>query len=201
MEPMQLEEAIKSDLKLIPTLKMGFVSARDLYGRVFAVTFMLSLTLLAINTLVRFALKITGLYPITFTPGLMTGTWFVCFMTSLVLGFVLSRFILIGKLLKGRLKTANLMKQTFRYLALFGLSIYTGAYAFITVFVSFGMDDHIMDPWPLVFSTLFTQAIAFIAATGITGLLSGVELDRLGIGAVFNVISEMVSKSKKSPGI
>ena len=76
------------------------------------------------------------------------------------------------------------------------LGIYISVYAFITLFVVLGFNDHLMDSGLLAFTTVFSQAVALIAATGITGLLSGVEIDRVGLGAVFNVLSEIITKAR-----
>lgn len=197
MDKNSFESAIKSDLATLSTMKMGYVSAKDLYGNVLTLTLKLSFLLLAINTGVRFVLMAAGLYPITLSVSLMIGTWIVCFMASLVLGIVFSRLILISQLIKGRLKTEAIIRETFRYLGLVCLGIYIGVYAFVTLFVVLGFDDHLMDTGLIVFTTIFSQSVAFIAATGITGLLSGVELDRLGLGAVFNVLSEIIANAKK----
>lgn len=195
------ENAIKSDLTTLSTLKMGYVSAKDLYGSVLKLTLKLSFLLLAINTGVRLVFMAIGLFSIPFTPGfiigLMIGTWMVCFLASLVLGMVLSRILLLSRLIKGRLKTEAIIRETFRHLSWVCLGIYTGAYAFSTFAVAAGFSDEMGNPWLLAFVTVFSQGIAFIASTGITGLLSGVELDRLGLGAVFNVLSELVAKAKK----
>lgn len=191
------ENAIKSDLTTLSTIKMGYVSAQDLYGSVLRLTLKLSFLLLAINTGIRLVLMAVGLYPITFTVSLMISTWMVGFIASLILGMVFSRLILISQLIKGRLKTEAIIRETFRHLGWVCLGIYMGVYAFITLLVVAGMDSHMNDPWPLAFTTIFSQGFAFIAATGVTGLLSGVELDRLGLGAVFNVLSELVAKAKK----
>jgi hypothetical protein len=198
MDSNSFESAIKSDLAILSTLKMGYISAKDLYGSIFNLTLKLSFLLLAINTGVRLALMASGLYPITLSAPLMIGTWIVCFMTSLVFGFAVSRFILISQLIKGRLKTEGMIRETFRYLGWVCLGIYISVYAIITLLVVLGFDDHLMDPGLLAFTTLFSQAVAFIAATSITGLLSGVELDRLGLGAMFNVLSELITKARKS---
>ncbi|MBN9229497.1 MAG: hypothetical protein BGO90_02940 [Legionella sp. 40-6] len=198
MELQQIEDAIKGDLATLSTLKMGYVSAKDLYGRVLWLAFKLSFVLLAINTCVRLVLMGTGLYPITFTVSLMIGSWMACFMATFVLGMVLSRFIIISKLIKGRLKTEGLMKKIFRHLGWVFLGIYSVSYALITLVVVAGMDDHMNDLDVLAFITIFSQIISFIVAVGITGLLAGVELDRLGLGAVFNVLSEIITKARKS---
>lgn len=166
----------------------------------FWMAFKLSFLLLAINTGVRLVLMETGLFPIIFTVGLMVGTWVACFMVGLVLGMALSRILIISKLIKGRLKTEALIRKTIRHLGWVGIGIYSAAYALITLFVVIGMDDHMNDAMVLTLITVISQGVAFIAATGITGFLSGVELDRLGLGAVFNVLSELIAKAKnKSP--
>lgn len=198
MEMQQLEQAIKSDLTTLSTLKMGFVSAKDFYGKLFSLSLKLSFVLLAINTLVRLALMAIGLYPIAFSMGLMAGTWLVCFLASLVMSVFLSRLILISALIKGRLKTQALMKETFRHLGWVCFGIYSVTYALVTLIVVAGMDAHMNDLDVLAFITIFSQAVTSIAATGITGLLLGVELDRLGLGAVFNVLSELIVKAKKT---
>jgi len=197
MDSNPFENAIKSDLTTLSTMKMGFVSAKDLYGSVLGLTLKLSFLLLAINTGVRLILMVLGLYPIMLTVGLMIGTWMVCFLVSLVLSTVLSRLLIISKLIKGRLKTEALIRETYRHLGWVCLGIYIAAYAVITLVVVAGMDSHMNDSSVLTITTLLSQGFAFIVATGITGLLSGVELDRSGLGAVFNVLSEIITKAKK----
>ena len=61
MDSNPFESAIKSDLAILSTLKMGYVSAKDLYGSVFKLTLKLSFLLLAINTGVRLVLMAVGL--------------------------------------------------------------------------------------------------------------------------------------------
>lgn len=200
MEQQQLEEAMKSDLSTLSRIKMGFVSARDFYGQILGFTFKLSLLLFAINTGVRFLLIPTGRFSIPptaeLTIKLMAGTWVLCFIASLVIALVISRFILLGQLIKGRLKTEALMKPVFRRLGWVFLGIYTAAYALGTYHCNYGFEAQRNSPWHLEFVSVFAQGLAFIASTCLTWLIAGIELDRLGIGAVFNALAEVIAKAK-----
>ncbi|HHF0526722.1 TPA: hypothetical protein ACTUT5_003439 [Legionella anisa] len=199
MEVHQLEEAIKSDLKTLTTLKMGFVSANKFYGKLLGLACKLSFLFLAINTVVQLVLKGMGQFNAPFTLTLLCGSWLVCFMMSLFLALILSRFVLLSRLIKGRLKTEILLKKTLKHLGSVCLVIYTVIYALTTMLsVSGAESDVVNDPAFLMFTILFPQAFSFIVSTGITGLMSSIELDRLGLGVLFNVLSDLLSKAKKS---
>jgi hypothetical protein len=199
MEVHQLEEAIKSDLKTLATIKMGFVCANEFYGKLIELAFKLSFLFLAMNTVVHLVLKGAGLFNAPFTLSLLCGSWFVCFMMSLFLALILSRFVLLSKLIKGRLKTEILLKKTLKHLGFICLVIYTVVYALTTMLSVLGAEsDVVNDPAFLMFRILFPQAFSFIVSTGITGLMSSIELDRLGLGVLFNVLSDLLSKAKKS---
>ena len=198
MNSQDLEQAIQSDLYTLRTLKMGTVSARDFYGSVWGVIFKLSLILLSVNTLIRLALKGAGLYDPEITMNLMLGTWFGCLIVSCFIGFTVSRLLLIAKLSKGRLKTASLIKQKIRHFSLIYFGIYAVIYTVCTALLNscIGFNDHITDFWLVVFCAVMAQAFSFLISIVATGLFAGVELDRLGLGALFNVIADVVSKAK-----
>jgi|APCry1669189844_1035258.scaffolds.fasta_scaffold16313_2 hypothetical protein len=199
MEHQQLEEAIKSDLRTIPTLKMGGVSAKDFYIPVLVLIFKISLIFLAINTGVRLVLQAVGLYHPTITMGLMFGTWSCAFVMSLMLGVTLSRFVLLKLLFKGRLKTEALIKQKITHLSLLYFGIYAVVYCLMTALINSGMgfDEHVRDAGMVVFSTIFSQVFAFVVSSVAAGFLSMIELDRLGMGILFNAIGEMINRVKK----
>ena len=198
MNSQDLEQAIQSDLVTLGTLRMGAVSARDLYGAFLGFVLKLSVILVGVNTLIRLALKGIGLYDPEITVNLMLGTWFGCFIVSCFIGFTISRLLLIGKLIKGRLKTETLIKQKYRHFSLLYFAIYATTYTVCTALLNscIGFNDHITEPFLVVFCAIMAQGFAFVISIVATGLFAGVELDRLGIGVLFNVIAEVVAKAK-----
>lgn len=194
------EEAIRSDLLTLSNIKMGYVSAQDLYGRVLKYALKYSLIMLLINTAIRLAFMAVGLFDLPFTPGviisLMMGTWLFAFVLSLLHSMAFSRFLIISRLLKGRLKTEFLIKDTFKKFSRLYFWIYVGTYSLLTLLVAAPFSDVIADPFVLIFIIIFPQGFAFLVSTAITGFISGVEFERLGLGAVFNIISEIIKKSK-----
>lgn len=199
MEHLQLEEAVKSDLRTITTLKMGGVSAKNFYIPVLALIFKISLIFLAINTGVRLVLQAVGFYYPTITIGLMFGTWSCAFVMSLMLGVTLSRFVLLKLLFKGRLKTETLIKQKTTHLSLLYFGIYAVIYSLMTALINSGMgfDEHVRDAGLVVFSTIFSQVLAFVVSSVAAGFLSMIEIDRLGMGLLFNAVGEMIKRAKK----
>ncbi len=198
-----LEQAIKSDLTTLSTFKMGIVSAGDFYPPLLKLIFKLSLMLLVINTLVRLVLKVIGVYHPAITMNLMIGTWGGCLIVSCLMGFSLSRLLLISKMIKGRLKTERLIKEKYWHFSLLYFGIYTVAYMIANAFCDSGigledMDREKMGSILIIFGAGFSQFIAFVVSIVTTGLLAGVEFDRLGLSALFNVIAEVVVKAKNS---
>lgn len=194
------EEAIRSDLLTLSSIKMGYVSAQDLYGRVFKFALKLSLIMLLINTGIRLAFMSVGLFNIPLTPGLvislLMGTWVFAFVISLLPSMVFSRILIISRLLKGRLKIEGLIRDTFKNLARLCFWIYVGTYSLLTLLIVAIFGDVISDPFVLIAVTVLPQGFAFLVSTAITGFISGVEFERLGLGAVFNIVSEIIKNAK-----
>ena len=199
MNNQTLENAIKSDMDTLSTFKMGMISARDFYGSLLGFVLKSSVALLLINTLVRLGLKWVGLYDGSITAFVMILMWVCCLGVSFFMGLAFSQPILMSKLLQGRLKTETFIKKTYRHLCVVYFCLYTVTYTLITLFVNLGftLDQGLMDPWFLAFSIFFSQMFAFIFASGITGFISGSEFQRLGLGAVINVIGEVLAKARR----
>lgn len=201
MDNQDLEQAIKSDLTTLSTFKMGAVSAGDLYLPLLKLIFKLSFMMLVINTFVRLVLQVIGLYHPAITMNLMIGTWVGCLIVSCFMGFSLSRLLLISKMLKGRLKTERLIKAKYWHFSLMYFGIYTLVYMIVNAFCDSGigledMDREKMGAVLVIFGAILSQFFAFIVSIVTTGLLVGVELDRLGLSALFNVIGDVVVKAK-----
>ena len=203
MNSQDLEQAIKSDLTSLSTFKMSAVSAADFYQPLLKLIFKLSLMLLVINTLVRLVLKVIGVYHPAITMNLMIGTWGGCLIVSCFMGYSLSRLLLISKMIKGRLKTERLIKEKYWHFSLMYFGIYTVVYMVANAFCDSGigledMDREKMGSILVIFGAGLSQFFAFIISIVTTGLFAGVEFDRLGLSALFNVIADVVAKAKHS---
>lgn len=199
MNTQQLENAIKSDMDTLSTFKMGIISARDFYGSLLGFVLKSSIASLLINTLVRLGLKGVGLYDGSITVLLMILMWVCCLGVSFFMGLAFSQPILMSKLLQGRLKTETFIKKIYRHLCVVYFCLYTVMYTLIILFVNLGftLDQGLMDPLFLTLSAFFTQMFAFIFASAITGFISGSEFQRLGLGAIINLIGEVLLKARR----
>ena len=128
MDYQALQEDVRSDLKTIPTLKMGILSAGDLYGSLAAFVLKLSLILLCINVAIQEGLHLIGFYYAPLTIGSVFACWGLTFAGSVFIMIFLSNFILFGKLVKGRLKTENFIKQKCVHFCLLYLLTYSVGY-------------------------------------------------------------------------
>lgn len=206
MDNQAFQEGVKSDLRTIPTLKMGILSARDLYGTLATVILKTSLIFLSLNTLVQFMLKAFGLYYPKLSVGVIFCTWVFALGASLLIGILLSQYILFGKLVKGRLKTETFIKKKCRYFTGIYFLMYGVIYA---VFVmGLGAFSKVFDDspsstlyffWDILFPLGFAQLASFVAATVIMSFLANMEIERLGVGVVFEVINQFVAKLKNRP--
>ena len=199
MNNQALEEAIKSDLATLSTFKMGMLSAREFYGPLVGFVLKSSVALLLINACVRLGLKTIGLYDGPISVFFLVVTWVGCLGVSCFMGLAFSQPLLMRHLLQGRLKTESLIKKTYGHLSRVYFGLYTVMYALTTLFVNLGvpLDKGLMDPWFIAFSTLFSLGFSFIVASGVTGFMSGAEFQRLGLGALINVIGEMLAKARR----
>lgn len=192
MDYQKLEEAIKSDLKSIPTLKMGYVPAKSYYGPIFDIAIITSFVLLFINMLVRIVLMITGLVNINFTPILIIGTWVGSFMVSFLLSFKLRPFILMHKLVDGRLKTEHFIKKQIKYCIMFYLVTYTIAYTLLSLFTSPFINELNNEPIVLLLFLTISQFGGYLIAMFITIFFAFAEVERIGMGIVFNNLADLV---------
>jgi len=204
MDHQELEEAVKSDLITISTLKLGILSARDLYGSLGMFVLRLSLVLLCINLCVQVGLHSIGLY---YSP-LYIDTFFACWVLTLIgssfIMLFLSSFILFGKLVKGRLKTEGFIKKKCQQFSLLYLLIYGAAYLFLIVSLdAFGGPSASDRAFFGILSTILTlgvsQLAALIGSLLFMSVFTNIEVNRLGIGIAFDVINAFVARIKNTP--
>lgn len=205
MDNQALQEAIKSDLLTIPTLKMGILSSRDLYGSLAAVMLKTSLIFLGINTVVRILLHALGLHDVTLSISSLFCTWGFAFGASMFIGMILSQYILFGKLVKGRLKTEAFIKRKCAHFSFIYFVMYAVVYAILTAGFGatgrFGGHDYLFTVlfWDVIFPLGFAQLMSLVVPLVAISFLTSMEIQRLGLGAVFDVINQFVAKLKNYP--
>jgi len=205
MDNQVLQEAIKSDLSTISKLKLGILSARDLYGSIASVILKTSIIFLSINTMIRILLRFLGLQDITLSSMSLFCTWGFAFGASLFIAMMLSQYILFGKLAKGQLKTEAFIKKKCANFSL----IYFGIYAIIYIIMTLVVYAFEIPPYTgssyfkqfldLIPSLAIAQIGSFVASFIVMSFIASMEIQRLGIAAVFDVISQFVAKIKNQP--
>ena len=198
MDYQKLQEALKSDLLAIPTLKMGILSARELYGSLGIFILKLSLLFCGLETLYQTLLHATGLfYPAFSFSNLLVTFGFAFAMSGLICIFV-SQFILFGKLVKGRLKTEAYIVSKCRQFGGFYLVIYSVIYLVVlpSVDSSIGSSQESRDFFGSdfgIFGLAISQFVASFGGLMLTGLFVNMEISRLGMGIAFDVINAFVA--------
>lgn len=204
MDYQALQEDVKSDLKTIPTLKMGILSAGDLYGSLAAFVLKLSLILLCINLAIQMGLHAIGFYYAPLSTWAVFACWGLTFVGSGFIMIFLSNFILFGKLVKGRLKTEGFIKQKCQQFSLLYLLIYSIAYfVLITGLDAFGGANARDREFFGLISTVLTlggsQLGALIGSLIMTGILANIEISRLGMGIAFDLINSFMARVNNHP--
>ena len=201
MDNQALQDAFKSDLMTIPTLKMGILSAGDLYGTLAGFVLKLSLLLLSINLLIQAGLHSVGLFYWPLSIGLAFKCGLLTLAGSSFLMLFLSNFILFGKLVKGRLKTEAFIKQKCRHFGVAFLVIYSVAYLVLILglnaFGGFSERDREFFGLILIVLTLGgSQLGALIGSMLLVNVIASMEIGRLGMGIAMDVISAFVDAIK-----
>ena len=197
MDNHELQVMVKSDLMLIPTFKLGILSARDFYGSLAAFILKLSLILLLVNILTQWGVH--GFYP--HWSNLLFFMWGLTLVGSSFVGIFVSQFILFGKMVKGRLKTESLIKKKCMHFSLLFLLIYCLIYFGTTFYLEashnasassrllFGHGWHRFD-------LTFAQLVSLFGSMLGISILANMEVSRLGIGIAFDVVNSFVERLK-----
>ncbi len=202
MNEHELEEAIKHDLRALPTLKLSRLSAKEFYEPIAALIFKLSMIFLGVNTFVRIILFFMGLYhPIPIAPSVIFINLIFSGFSGLFIGFNLARPMLFGKMLKGQLKTGVFIKQKYEQFGRMFFLVYSGVYLIMTAFLDsgIGLDDFVrkdLGPWLVLFTTIFTQVFSLLIAMAATCFTALIELDRIGLASLINAIRDVVKEKQ-----
>src|SRR3990167_4198195 len=200
MDNHELQEMVKSDLMLIPTFKLGILSARDFYGSLAAFVLKLSLVLIFVNTMILLGVHDVGFFYPNWG-GLLLFIWGLALVGSSFVGIFVSQFILFGKMVKGRLKTESLIKKKCIHFSLLYLLIYCLLYFGTTLFLDASYNLSASDKaffgqgWEL-FNLTFAQLVSLLGAMLGMSILANIEISRLGIGIVFDVVNTFVAQIK-----
>lgn len=197
MDQQQMEAAIRSDVMTLKTLRLSPVPAREFYLSILAWIFTLSLLFFGINSMLHLTFHAIGLYYPTISFKLLVIAWSCALAMSFFMSFTAARLVLISALIKGQLKTASLIKRkSFHFIALFFL-IYSVTYCSTTLLIvaSLSPSDLVKahaELWFSIFCLAFPQFLSCIVATVVTGFIALIELDRLSLAPLFNVMRDII---------
>lgn len=191
----EINAAIKHDLNVIPQLTFGQVTAKEFYSPLIGMLLRMSLMLLCANLACRLILRITSLHAAPFTPTSIIVNWIFALCVSLFFMLPFSKLVLYSKLLKGRLQTEALLKEKCKQAKNTFFIIYSVAYMIFTLLTISGMEEHASDL--LTFTLGFAQACSFLIGSAITGIMFNTELERLGLGILFNCISDGMQAARE----
>jgi hypothetical protein len=204
MDYQRLKDDFKSDIMTIPTLKMGIISARDLYGSGLKGFVRLTLIFLLINTLICAGLHGLDLYYPNINLSLLIMLWLCSLIPSFFIGLIVSQFILFAKLVKGQLRTEVFIKNKYFQFGLIFFGIYSVLYFIFTVtglnhFARSTDSREFFGKGIIYHFALFSQIFSFVISLLVTFFITNMEVQRLGIGLMFEVIETFVNKIKRTP--
>jgi len=204
MDYQSLQNAVMEDLKTIPELKMGILSARDFYGSFVGFILKFSLILVCINVFLQMGLHSIGLYYPSFS---FTGVLFMWGLTLAGTSFIaifLSPLVLFRQLVKGRLKSEGFINQKCKQAAILYLVIYSVIYGAISLAQAptnlHGFEKAIFDKegWR-AFSFIIAELWSLLGAFMLANVVANLEINRLGVGVAFDVVQAFVARVKVQP--
>lgn len=193
MDYQKLKDDLKSDLRTISTLEMTIVPAKDYYGALLSAVLKSSLLMLAVNVVVHLWFKLLGSYRVDLSLSLLIKTWFLTLAFSLIPVFFIRSFILFDKLIQCRLKSEGFVREKIFLLVKVYFLIFSFSYAGINYMNSDSIHGGLE-----FFDILFSQMAACIFSLVITGLLAGIESERLGFGMLIELVSAFGEKMQKA---
>lgn len=191
MDYEQLQQDFKSDIQTIPQLKIPILSAKETY-----------VPLIKLFLKCFFFLFFLTLNSVTFLSfigeqrewgtGLLAGAA-ACGLLSLFITFYLSQYIIFTSMVKTSLKTIAFLRKKIKDLTLifFGID-----FVLLNLFLLIGHWTGFLKDF--VFAMGFSQAVAIFLALFSTLVISSMEVERLGLGVMLEVVTEFFKHKEKS---
>ncbi|HHF7349646.1 TPA: hypothetical protein ACPSKE_002856 [Legionella feeleii] len=193
MDYQKLKDDLKSDLHTISTLEMDIVPAKDYYGALLSAVLKSSLFMLSVNVVVQIGFKLAGIYRVDLSLSLLIKTWFLTLAFSLIPVFFIRSFILFDKLIQCRLKSEGFVREKIFLL----VKVYFLIFSFSYVGINYIHSNFVWGGLELS-DVLFSQFGACVFSLVITGLLAGIESERLGFGMLIELVSAFGEKMQKA---
>ena len=181
MNNIELQDAIKNDILNISNLRFKTLSAKELYGSYLSFIFISSLVFFSLNILIHIVCHTQ--YSQHPSLDIILTAWENTFMSSVFLCIFFNSFILFFKLLKSQIKTADFLKKKCSNFCSLFVIIYSIIYAYFTFTDSSDFPDLSSAQIPATVGSLIFSMI-----------ILGIETNRLGIGALFDVIRICVDR-------
>lgn len=192
--------AVSHDLEVMKTLKLRVVSGEELYGAIVGVVLSLAGLLSLINLTEIVLLHLFGLCPWPYLVWIekICGLNLAC---SCFIGMGIWRTVLFNKLAKGHLKSVVFIRK--KCVHIMRLFFMVNAVLYLIGGLIAGSSEYAhlseMSGWDRSWMEshfFLAQALSFIASLVFSIFAANMEITRLGVTPMFNLMSDFMDKSK-----
>src|SRR3990167_1053904 len=182
MDYAQLKQDFKDDMAGIPQLKIPILSAQETYLPIVFLFLKCFFSLLGMTFGAVFLASLVGIFTWYFWPPVLNQSLAVDFLGSVFITFYLSQYIMFANMVKAQLKTTAFLQQKVKAM----MKVFCGIYfalvtiALIAVHITRWFDDRMIT----------IQSFSVFIALFITLIIFSMEVERLGLGAMFEVVTE-----------
>lgn len=186
-----LKQIIADDIEAMKSLDIETIPAREYYGNIFKLIVggIWKLGLIACIAIMFSSIRnpthpLVGLdaYLETMLSSAMVA-FFMALVAMILLGAAINHYFLIRHYLKNRLKTGELLVKKLQQSAYFFLSIFA---VLCLVFAGYAESAAI----------IFMVGLAFIISAVVTYLAISMEMNRIGMGVLFTLMSQCFNKNR-----
>lgn len=196
MNIQKLQQDFKDDLNKIKQLKLSTLSAKETYLPVlylFVKSYLLlyaTTTLSAIFLYFAFNFSSNFLYQATHS-----NLWVLALLSFLVVGS-LSNYVVFSKMMLGEFKTAPFVRKKMTQLTIVFFCLY---FVIISSFLYY-FKNH--SEASVDFSMFFSEISSFIASCILMNIILSLEIQRLGLNSLFEVVVEFFKhRDKQKSGL
>ena len=188
-KPFKLKEAIKADLQTISKMEFDVINADDFYHPIIRFIFLAFITLCSVTLIDIGIVNLTGIYNKSQFISHMKQMGLSLMVLTLFATVFIYPYVQFARFAKKRLIIGPFFNKKLRQLFVLFCSLY-GVFVFIGINI-------ISDKQSLLYDSegmLFVQAFSFIPTIIISAFIQGMELQRLGLGSIIEVVNGFLSR-------
>jgi len=195
MNNLELQQNIEDDLKAIPNIKLSILSAKEAYLPLVYLYLKFMGVLYSILTVNVIFMTCIGRYNPNRLITDYTGCIFLFSVFFLFIGPTINSYVMFGKMVQYKLKTKEFILKKVRDFTYIYIGFYSLLFS-VTFFLRCA--PYRADPADFGFNGLIPATFfGFIVGGIITSFVINSEMERLGLGAVFNVTTEFFKHKER----